>query len=191
MMLHKLRAGMVRMDRDSIGGEHAVEVDETLVGGRTRGEGRGKHHKVYVLGAVEARKRKAGEDRSAEGEKDHEGGKPLKREHYAGRLRLQVVKDRKAATCERFVKDNVAPGSVVRTDGWQGYDGLKTRRLRPSRPRDERDDHELEDEHLPLVHLVFSNLKTWLSARTTALASTTCKRTRTSTSSGSTGASTR
>ena len=117
MMMQKLRAGTVRLDRDPIGTEHPVEIDETLVGGRTRGEGRGRHHKVYVLGAVEVRKRKQGEDRSAEGEKDHDGGKPLKRSIYAGRLRLQVVKDRKARTCERFVRDNVAPGAVVRTDG--------------------------------------------------------------------------
>src|SRR5271169_1248757 len=44
-ILHKLRAGMVRPDQDRIGGrpkEH-VEVDETWVGGRTRGEGRGIH----------------------------------------------------------------------------------------------------------------------------------------------------
>ena len=49
-ILHKLRAGMVRPERDKIGGkpqEH-VEADETWVGGRTRGEGRGVHHKVLV-----------------------------------------------------------------------------------------------------------------------------------------------
>jgi len=33
-LLHKLRAGMVRPDRDQIGGDWPVEVDETLVGGR-------------------------------------------------------------------------------------------------------------------------------------------------------------
>jgi Transposase zinc-ribbon domain len=61
-ILHKLRAGMVRPDQDRIGGdadEH-VEVDETWVGGRTRGEGRGVHHKVLVACAVEARRRKPG-----------------------------------------------------------------------------------------------------------------------------------
>ena len=49
-ILHKLRAGMVRPNQDRIGGkpgEH-VEIDETWVGGRTRGEGRGVHHKVLV-----------------------------------------------------------------------------------------------------------------------------------------------
>ena len=41
-ILHKLRVGMVRPDQDRIGekkGGH-VEVDETWMGGQTRGEGR-------------------------------------------------------------------------------------------------------------------------------------------------------
>lgn len=53
-ILHKLRAGMVRPDQGRIGGrasEH-VEVDEAWVGGRTRGEGRGVHHKILVACAV-------------------------------------------------------------------------------------------------------------------------------------------
>ena len=45
-ILHKLRAGMVRPLRDTIGGEHPVEVDECLIGGETRGEGRGIHHRL-------------------------------------------------------------------------------------------------------------------------------------------------
>src|SRR6202453_5127799 len=58
-ILLKLRAGMVRPDQNRIGGrpkEH-VEVDETWVGGRTRGEGRGIHHKTLVAAAVEVRHR--------------------------------------------------------------------------------------------------------------------------------------
>ena len=53
---------MVRPDRDRIGGlpKVHVEVDETLVGGRTRGEGPGVHHKVLVAAAVEVRQRKPG-----------------------------------------------------------------------------------------------------------------------------------
>src|SRR5665213_304365 len=61
-ILHKMRAGMVRPNQDRIGGrakEH-VEVDETWVGGRTRGEGRGIHHKTLVSAAVEVRHRKPG-----------------------------------------------------------------------------------------------------------------------------------
>src|SRR5271168_2069505 len=52
-ILHKLRAGMVRPDQDRIGGRSGahVEVDETWVGGRTRGKGRGVHDKVLVASA--------------------------------------------------------------------------------------------------------------------------------------------
>src|SRR5271154_1693420 len=76
--LHKLRAGMVRPHRDTIGGDHAVEVDECLVGGKMRGEGRGVPHKAIVIGAVEARFRKHGEKPAAtEGGADHRDGKPL------------------------------------------------------------------------------------------------------------------
>ena len=48
-ILHKLRSGMVRPNQDRIGGQpkNHVEVDETWVGGRTRGEGRGVHHKDW------------------------------------------------------------------------------------------------------------------------------------------------
>ena len=51
---------MVRPERDKIGGkpQEYVEVDETWVGGRTRGEGRGVHHKVLVSCAVEVLHRK-------------------------------------------------------------------------------------------------------------------------------------
>ena len=60
-ILHKLRAGMVRQDRDRIGGnlgrgDH-VEIDETYIGGETRGEGKGIHadDKTLVMAAVEVR----------------------------------------------------------------------------------------------------------------------------------------
>src|SRR5207249_9403276 len=62
-ILHKLRAGMVRQDRDRIGGNLArgdhVEIDETYVGGAMRGEGRGPKDQVLVCGAVEVRTRPA------------------------------------------------------------------------------------------------------------------------------------
>ena len=53
---------MVRPDQDRIGGGAGeyVEVDETCVGGRTRGEGRGIHHKTLVTAAVEVRRREPG-----------------------------------------------------------------------------------------------------------------------------------
>src|SRR5664280_2886216 len=86
-ILHKLRAGMVRPDQDRIGGrpgEH-VEADETWVGGRTRGKGRGVHDKVLVASAVEVRQRKPGTKLDK-----RKGGR------YAGRVRLAIVPDRSA-----------------------------------------------------------------------------------------------
>ena len=160
--LHKLRAGMVRPDRDAIGGQYPVEVDETLVGGRTRGEGRGVHHKATVVGAVEVRRRRKGKDRAAEGHRDQTDGKSLKRAVYAGRLRLRLVPGRGEEDLCAFVKENVAKDAVVRTDGWQGYADLA--KLGYDHDAAVLDgDPEGLDAHLPMIHLVFSNLKTWLS----------------------------
>src|SRR5664279_6081378 len=106
-ILHKLRAGMVRPDQDRIGGkpdEH-VEADETYVGGRTRGEGRGVHHKVLVACAVEVRHRKPGtaQDTRKDG-------------RYAGRVRLAVASDRSAEQLCGFVESVVEPGTLTVTD---------------------------------------------------------------------------
>ena len=86
-ILHKLRAGMVRPDKDRIGGraKEYVEVDQAWVGGKTRGEGRGAHHKTLVAAAVEVRRRKPGtaQDKRKDG-------------RYAGRVRLAIAVDRSA-----------------------------------------------------------------------------------------------
>ena len=91
---------MVRPERDAIGDEHPVEVDECMIGGETRGEGRGIHHKSIVVGAVEVRSRQ-------------DDGKKHKRPIYAGRLRLRVVPDGSAGALTGFVKDNVALGALA------------------------------------------------------------------------------
>lgn len=160
-ILHKLRAGMVRPERDGIGGEHPVEVDECLVGGKNRGGGRGRTHKITVVGAVEVRRRKDAEDRAARHRQYHEGGIPLKQLVYAGRLRLRVTGTRSIPRLLRFVAENVAPGSTVRTDGWCAYEELPGMGYN-HQPLDIYGDPEKADAHLPMIHLVFSNLKTWI-----------------------------
>ena len=152
-LLHKLRAAMVRPDQDRIGGlsNQHVEVDEAWIGGRTRGEGRGVHHKTLVVAAVEVRHREPGtaQDRRRNG-------------RYAGRVRLAIAADRSADALGCFVKSAVASGTLIVTDDWSGYAGL----------RGSGYDHhaiaqcgspEVSEEFLPIVHLVFSNLKTWLN----------------------------
>ena len=111
---------MVRPDRDRIGGranEH-VEVDEAWVGGRTRGEGRGVHHKTLVVCAVEVRRRALGtaQDLRKDG-------------RYAGRVRLAVAADRSAKSLCGFVEGAVANGTLIVTDDWSGYVDLGQARL--------------------------------------------------------------
>src|SRR2546430_16950621 len=72
-ILHKLRAGMVRPERERIGGDHPVEVDECLVGGRTRGEGGGVHHMATGIAPVEVRPRKDAEQRAGKHRATHAG----------------------------------------------------------------------------------------------------------------------
>ena len=144
-VLHKLRAGMVRPDRDRIGGEVCdhVEVDETRVGGRTRGKGRGVHDKLLVAGAVEVRVRKPGTKLDK-----RKGGR------CAGRVRLAVVSDRSAESLCGFVEGAVTSSAPVITDDWSGYISLAKRGYKHL---------AVAEEYLPIIHLVFSNLKTWLS----------------------------
>jgi transposase-like protein len=152
-LIHKLRAGMVRPDQDRIGGppnEH-VEVDETYVGGRTRGEGRGIHHKTLVTAAVEVRHREPG---SAQDNR--------KSGRYAGRVRLSIADDRSAASLVRFVETAVLPGTLIITDDWSGYASLRKRGY-DHHAIAECGDPEVAEEFLPISHLVFSNLKAWLN----------------------------
>ena len=148
-ILHKLRAGMVRPDRDRIGGKWPVEVDETYVGGKTKGEGRGVTHQTIVIGAVEVRERTKEFSKS-------------RKSRYAGRLRLRVLSTgRKTEKIHQFVKDSVERGAIVRTDGWKAYRAL------PGMGYEHEGltmyhDPKRAQAHLPMVHLVFANLKTWI-----------------------------
>jgi transposase-like protein len=145
-ILHKLRAGMVRPDQDRIGGraEEHVEVDETYIGGRTRGEGRGIHHKTLVTAAVEVRHREPGtaQDKRKDGR--------------------SISDDRSAAALAGFVESAVMPGTLVITDDWSGYASLRKRGY-DHHAIAECGDPDVAEEFLPIIHLVFSNLKTWLN----------------------------
>jgi transposase-like protein len=97
--LHKLRRAMVRPGRDRLSGR--IEVDETYLGGLEEGV-RGRQTRTKALVAVAAQ----------------EDGKGI------GRIRMRRVKDASAASLHPFVVDCIEPGSVVHTDGWDGYRGL-------------------------------------------------------------------
>lgn len=116
-VLHRLRSVLVRPGRDRLGG--TVEVDETYIGGRELGlaGGRAKGKKALVGVATEV----------------------MEPRGY-GRCRLSILADGSAASLRPFVTSNVAPGTKVITDGWQGYAGIDKlgyhRETRSQRPRE-------------------------------------------------------
>jgi transposase-like protein len=135
-MLQKLRRAMVRPDRTPL--REKVEVDETYVGAPEVGlrGGRELRNKALVVAAVEVR------------------GKG------SGRVRLQVVPDASGPTLTGFVQANVAPGTIVVTDGWPSYAPLASLGYR-HRPRTQGA-AQRAGKLLPRVHRVFGNLQTWL-----------------------------
>lgn len=128
--LHKLRRAMIRPNREPLAG--TVEVDETLVGGRSKGaRGRTPGAKAVVLVAVERRK------------------------FGAGRVRFKQIPVATGDRLVQFVKQTVAPGSTVITDGLPAYTGV----LKPHGYI-----HEIESgsNALPSLHRVAALLKRWL-----------------------------
>jgi transposase-like protein len=97
--MHKLRRAMVRPGRDKLSGR--VEVDETFVGGERPGKrGRGAEGKTLVFIAAE----------------EVPGG--------IGRIRLTTLENASAASLSQAVSQTIEPGSVVHSDGWDGYNSL-------------------------------------------------------------------
>ena len=134
--LHKLRRAMVRPGRDRLKGW--IEVDETMVGGLEEGvAGRQTESKVLVVIAAEA---------------DGPG---------IGRIRMQVIEDASAASLHPFVENCVEPGSLLHTDGWQGYTGLDKkgyqREVTVLRGR-----RKEASTLMPRVHRIAGLLKRWL-----------------------------
>jgi len=135
MWLQKLRRAMVRPNWDRLGGQ--IEVDETYVGGVEAGGGR-RHLGTKALVAIAA-------------QIDGRG---------IGRIRLRRIPAASASPLVAFVKHAVKPGSVVITDGWEAYAGLKQEGFK----------HRLRvinasttaSALLPRVHRVASLLKRWL-----------------------------
>lgn len=138
----------------SIGGEHPVEIDECLIGGASRGQGRGAHDMITVVGAVEVRTRKDGEERAAKWKDAHAGGISMKMLVYAGRLRLRVVKGKDAKSLTSFIKDDVAPGSIIHTDGAPRYNALSGMGYQHD-PLVLAGDPDKADAHLQMIHIVF------------------------------------
>ena len=133
--LHKLRRAMVRPGRDRLSG--LVEVDEVFIGGERPGKsGRGAEGKTLVLvAAQEASARRI------------------------GRIRLRRISDAAMITLHEAIEECIEPGSVVRTDGWSGYNNLD---MIGYKPKIVRKDAAVGQDALSLVNRVASLLKRWL-----------------------------
>lgn len=71
----------------------------------------------------------------------------------SGRVRLTVVSDVSDRSLTGFVKANVAPGALVLTDGWQGYEPLSRMGYRP-RARTQGDARRAA-KLLPRIHAAY------------------------------------
>ena len=137
LLLQKLRAAMVRLERERLTG--MVEVDETYVGGAEEDvRGRQLVSKCVVLVAVES-----------EGER-------------MGRIRLRHVADASGGSLGEFVRDRVEPGSTVHTDCWRGYTRLE-RAGYVHRATLTHRDAAVTVAEFSHVHCVTSLLKRWLT----------------------------
>lgn len=136
--LHKLRRAMVRPGRERLCGR--IEVDETYYGGISEGhEGRRGGNKTLIVIAAQEDGRKT------------------------GRIRMQRVPNASARSLESFILQAIEPGSVIHTDGWSGYAGLKALGyLHESTPQKRLDVPGAEEDLLPRVHRVVSLLKRWV-----------------------------
>ena len=136
-MLQRFRVAMVRSEREMLSG--IVEVDETLVGGVDKGgkRGRGSQKSIVVI-AIEIHEQKG-----------------------FGRVRMRYIPNASSNSLTSFTGDMIQPGSTIRTDGWSGYNDLKTLDY----------NHEVtivstsEDQahvSMPGVHNIAALLKRWI-----------------------------
>jgi transposase-like protein len=136
--LQKIRSGMRLPGRQKLKG--TVEVDEGFIGGDEPGvRGRGAKTKALVVVAVE-----------------DEGG-----DRRTGRVRLEVIPTPSQEVLNTFVKENVASGSVVRTDGLNGYAKVADVGVRHESTTLKRS-RKTASQLFPRVHLILALLKRWL-----------------------------
>ena len=131
-----MRRAMVRPGRDLLAG--TVEVDESYWGGLEEGL-RGRNLKNKALIAVAAQ----------------EDGRGI------GRIRMKRIEDASGESLLPFVEECIEPGSVVHTDGWPGYSGLKKEGYVHQVTVVSRQEQSAS-ELMPRVHRVMSLLKRWL-----------------------------
>jgi transposase-like protein len=142
LLLHKIRACFDESHDFPLRG--FVEVDETYVGGTEKGirPGRSASKKGIVVTAVEVLPK----------------GK-------LGSARMKVVPDVKGESLVPFIKETVDLDADVATDGWHAFKQLSRQGYRHERHVCKGPQGSPFHPVLHAVHLLISNLKTWLRGR--------------------------
>ena len=149
-MLHKLRRALANPDAFPLQG--VVEVDETYYGGKggpdSGGRSLANKNKVLIAMAVE---RKLAPKKKMPGIK--------KSGFVAGNAKVAMIPSASSQSLETFLEASLEPGANMITDGWGGYSGMgedfQHEAVVLGNPKN-------AGEVLPLVHLCFNNLKSFI-----------------------------
>jgi transposase-like protein len=133
---HKIRTAMGQRDTMYVL-EGTVELDDAFFGGTRKGSKRGRGtDKTVVLVGISLNSQ----------------GKPQF-------VKMRTVEDVKGKTLERFAKENIKPGSFIKSDGYKSYNKLcgagYSHEGKPFDP-------EGEPEHLKWLHIAISNAKAFI-----------------------------
>jgi len=130
-LCHRIRNAMRDVNSEQLSG--VVEIDETYVGGKVRGMGRGyKGNKSIAIGAVQR----------------------------GGKIRLQVIPFADRETLHKFVADNTAPDTeAIYTDELPAYIGIQDEDTRHESVNHSAEEWVHGDVHTNGIESVWSLLK--------------------------------
>jgi len=151
LMCHKLRHALTD-DAPDFKLDDLIEIDEAFYGGRKQKGNRGRAQnadKAMIVCAVEKR--------PVDAKKAYKGIN--KQGYIAGGARIAVLSNATADQIGKFIRSNVKTGTRIVSDGFKSYTNLK----------DYRHDPIVQGSgvnagvNMPIVHKLFSNVKTWLN----------------------------
>ena len=129
-LCHRIRAAMKDADTEPL--EGTVEVDETWVGGKAKGMGRGyTGNKTMVLGAIER----------------------------DGNIRLTVGKRRDRKTLHGFIEEHAPDAKAIYTDDYEAYKGIEDEKTKHESVNHSADEWVRGDVHTNSIEGAFSLFK--------------------------------
>ncbi len=132
-LCHRIRNAMAQARADAPRLTDIIEGDETFVGGKTKGKGRGyKGNKALVVGIIQRN----------------------------GDIILQVKADRSKKTLHEFVLAHTDPKArAIFTDEWPGYEGIGDKDTRHETVNHSQEEYVRGEVHVNSIEGVWSLLK--------------------------------